>query len=59
MGIEKPFFKQSVILSLSKDQFRTSEKRQTELILRQAQDDGGGKAARPEKSGPIAFQIIM
>ena len=29
----------SVILSLSKDPFGTSDREQTELILRQAQDD--------------------
>jgi hypothetical protein len=33
------FYKHSVILSLSKDQFRRPSERQTELILRQAQDD--------------------
>jgi len=39
MKLEFPFY-HFVILSLSKDQFSWTEKRQMELILRQAQDDG-------------------
>jgi hypothetical protein len=37
--LRKVSSKLSVILSLSKNQFPSSEKRQPELILRQAQDD--------------------
>jgi hypothetical protein len=44
-SLQEPSFEQFVILSLSKDQFCSSEKT-TELILRQAQDDGEFKTNR-------------
>src|ERR1700761_5072798 len=47
--------KQSVILSLSKDQFRSSEGAAIELILRQAQDDRTGK----EKDAFCAMPVRM